>query len=476
MKYRILTWMFLLGCLAACKDEEETGFDVPVEFRKIAFEPVPGGAVMRYSLPGNMDIFGVRARYKDAYGRELVKEGTYLTDTILLTGFAQAQTDVPVQITFFNNRMEESLPKSMTFSTQPAATVALFERLSVNPFWGGFNVTYTSPSVVEGFIYVYYEGINPTTKQLDNILIGSYAIQEGGDTLNFELKQDVNKLNVTVRTDDFDGNRVMEKTYPDIPALSMEMLAPEKFDFFASQKGLIMEDEEHAFGKAYLFDGKKKGANYRENVKKGSQSRYKYGTFVAGPDAFGERFIIDFKTPRIPAMLRGDAFLYHGYSYPYANSSRPDPNIDQVVAKVFSGVYTSRLPSKIAVYGTNAEDPKTVDIEQCVLLYKLDEEANWSNFYSNAWCRLSDYGNGPAYEEVRPYNGQSDEVFEAADPISLEMKCNYTGEAFRYVFFIVEDTWPSYRNPNKNPNGAEENPYEYITFDELEVFVKMENE
>ena len=193
---RILFLLPLLFIFFACSDDDKVGFDVPVEFRKLSFDPVPGGAVMRYRLPDNMEIFGVRARYNDAYGRQLVKEGTYLTDTLLLNGFAEARTNEPVRLTFLDSNLEESAPLDMTFNTADAATVALFDNLSVNPFWGGFNVIYTSPSVVEGTVHIFYVGINPTTKQEDNILVGSYPILEGGDTLNFELKQALDELKV----------------------------------------------------------------------------------------------------------------------------------------------------------------------------------------------------------------------------------------------------------------------------------------
>ena len=56
----------------------------------------------------------------------------------------------------------------------------------------------------------------------------------------------------------------------------------------------------------------------------------------------------------------------------------------------------------------------------------------------------------------------------------MDMKCNFFGEAFRYVFFVVEDTWTSNNQGWMYPNGCEENLMEYITFDELEVFVKKE--
>ncbi len=467
---KILFLLPILFVFVACKDDDGSGFDVPVEFRNISFDPVPGGAVMRYKLPDNMDIFGVRARYKDVYGRNLVKEGTYLTDTLLLNGFTDARVNEPVQLTFLNSKLEESAPIEKTFNTEAAATVALFDNLTVNPFWGGFNVTYTSPSIVDGTVHVFYVGINPTTKKEDNILMGSFPILEGGDTLNFELKQALDELKVVIRTDDFEGNQVKSQLYTGIDALSMEMLSPDQYTF-SFPKDLAIEDEEHQIGVKYLFDGQKKGANYRKNRQQGE--KYKFGTFVAGPNAFGERFVIDFGTPRVPAMLRGDAFLYHGYSYPYSNPDWPDPNLDMFVCNLWNAVYTSRLPAIIRVYGTN-DDPKTVALDKCTLLYKLEDDPGWANFYSNAWCRYSDYSYGP-HASKDAFKNKDDNTFEAADPISLDMKCNYSGASFRYVFFIVEDTYMSRRWSNNYPYGFEENANEYITFDELEVFVKMEN-
>ena len=141
----ILLVLLLVCGFVACENNDEIGFDIPVEFQKISFEPVPGGAVMRYKLPDIHDIYRVRASYINAYGQRLKKDGSYLSDTLLLDGFNEKKTDVTVELTFLNRDMEESAPVEMKFSTEAAATVALFDNLSVNSFWGGFNVTYNAP-------------------------------------------------------------------------------------------------------------------------------------------------------------------------------------------------------------------------------------------------------------------------------------------------------------------------------------------
>ena len=49
------------------------------------------------------------------------------------------------------------------------------------------------------------------------------------------------------------------------------------------------------------------------------------------------------------------------------------------------------------------------------------------------------------------------------------MLCNYSGDAYRYLIFVVEDTFDS-----ANWGGREVNLREFVSFNELEVFVKAE--
>ena len=462
---RKFVFLLLAGIgLLACGDDETAGFGVPVEFRNISFKPVPGGAVMYYKLPEDMDIFGVRARYTNAYGEVLVKDGSYLSDTLLLSGFTEARTSVPLQLTFFNSELVESEPIELTFDTEASATVAVFDKLTINPFWGGFNVTYMAPETVEGTIHVFYIGINPATQQLDSILMGSYPITEGGDTLNFEVAQDVEQLDVVVRTDDYEGHRVKMEIFQNVPSLTMAQLSPDEFDF--SFTGTIMEREEYGFSEKYLFDGKKKGDGFRSHFLYGEENVY--DTFIAGPEAFGERFIFDLRTPKIPAALYGYAFLNFDTYYPLV-PTLPDPDDDIFLGEVWSGYYTSRLPCKLRVYGTN-ENPETVDLSTCAVLYTLDDSDYFLNWQYYSWCKDSDneYGRGKNYANA------TDAEFEAADPIVLRMTCNYTGEEFRYLIMVVEDTYLSNRWSTSYPNGYEENAKEFVTFDEIEVMVKAD--
>ena len=461
---KVLFLIIVLGTFLACQDDENVLLNVPTEFKQISFDPVPGGAVMRYYLPDDTEIFGVQVEYLNAWGERQAKKASYLSDSLLLDGFTEEQSAVPAKVTFFDRNMVMSEPIELTFATQKSATVAVFDNLTVNPYWGGFNVTYSSPSEVSGMIHVFYIGTNPTTHKPDSILLSSTPIMEGGDTLNFVLQQVMDSVDVVVRTDSYSGKRVKQKIIKGLPALTMDTLLPADFTF--KFMGEIQENEEHQFGQKYLFDGDKKGTNYRNNRLNGEP--YKYATFIAGPSAFGERFIVDLGAEKVPAAVNLYAYIYWGTSYPTSWKSCGDPWLDEL----WKERYYTKLPAKVKLYGTN-EDPETIDLKSCARLYELDEGLDFDWLGTNSWAKYTDDRYLKGNMDLWGWNGSSyfealDSEIESADPVVLKMLCNYTGAQYRYLIFVVEDTYYA-------RSGSEDNNMQYITFNELEVCVKAEN-
>ena len=452
--------------LFACNDEEEVSFDVPVEFRKeLSFRPIPGGSVMNYYLPRNSDIFGVRVRYNDARGIPVVKEGTYLVDSLQLTGFNEAVT-ATASLCFFNNQMVESEPMEITFDTEDSAPVAFFDSLTISQFWGGFSLSYRTPETVSGMVHVFYLGTNPLTHEPDSILLTSTPIMPEGDTLNFQLQQKQETNTVIVRTEDYRGYRVKQEIYPDLPCLYMDTLTTADFDFEFT--GDEVTNETYQFGQQYLFDGDKNGLTYHNNTTI-EANPYAYATYVAGPNAFypgispeDNRFIVDLREPKIPASVNLYAYLNYGTFWPYN-----DPNFTiqypTLLAEVWNGSYIAKLPSKVKLYGTN-EDPKTVDLASCALLFELDEGSANSD-WQESWAVRSDNTYGPYWDER--YDAKTEAEILAADPVVLSMLCHYSGESFRYLIFVVEDTYDA-------SNGDDSNTRQFVSFNELEVCVKAE--
>ena len=114
-------WLFLcIFFFIACEDDENY-LDVSVPAESITFEPVSGGAIMRYSLPRPTDIYLVQARYTDAQGQEMKVSSSAYLDTLELLGFNAAMTGVPVEVTFLDRNNIESQPMNFTFNTLASA-------------------------------------------------------------------------------------------------------------------------------------------------------------------------------------------------------------------------------------------------------------------------------------------------------------------------------------------------------------------
>lgn len=125
--------------------------------------------------------------------------------------------------------------------------------MKVSSSWNGFQVIYKSPSVVTGMAHVFYLGTNPMTQQEDTILVTSFPIKLGGDTLNFTLQQERPINTIIVRSEDFHGYRVRQEIFPEIDAFRTEKwpMTPAEFNDF----GLSQESNDSQNSVQYLFDG-----------------------------------------------------------------------------------------------------------------------------------------------------------------------------------------------------------------------------
>ena len=75
MKKLVYIWLAVWSLWSCQKDEAY--FDVLVPADGLTFSPVEGGAVMHYRLPADEEVYGIRVRYKDAFGRAMIRTGRY---------------------------------------------------------------------------------------------------------------------------------------------------------------------------------------------------------------------------------------------------------------------------------------------------------------------------------------------------------------------------------------------------------------
>lgn len=454
MKKYIYSLLMLLA-IVSCKDEENT-FQPAVGADAFTFESIPGGAVMHYTFPKDEELMGLNIRYKDYAGHDILRSGSALSDSILLEGFNQAQQDVAAEVRFVKRNGEESDPIPVSFSTKDSAPYAFFNGVKVQSGWNGFSVLTDNTTNAKGLAHVYYLGTDPLSGQPDTILIRSFNITEGKDTMNFSLQQKSDLNTIIIRTEDYRGYMVREEKWENVASYNTAKLDPSKFDFYCDKS---IEDEECLIGKKYLFDGELRGETYFKNNEKDHYGAYDmYNFFLAGPDAFDEPMYIDMHENKLTAEVRMYAPLnvrQYGWAYkgPYCTLFRND-------------YFEDKIPCEVEVYAAK------------------DDHGTAGNWSAKDWVKVSKYKQDPdtgndsrwnakclGYRNViNSYNDalKTDSVF-----LPLKLLCDQ-GEGYRYLKIVVHNTYNKVGSDTWQ-FGPTLNTAKYFTMQELEVWTKKEN-
>lgn len=434
MKNILLISLLILG-LWSCQDDESS-FGVVMPKEGLSFRPVAGGAVMYYKLPTDKDIFSIRVRYRDAFESDVLCSGSYVCDSILLMGFNEAQQGVRAYVTLCDRNNVESEPLEVTFDTKDSGPIAFFDQLEVKPSWNGFMITYDVPQQANGMAHVFYVGENPLTHEPDTLLMSSFVIMGGADTLTFSLKQSGPTNDVVIRTEDFRGYMVKQKVWQGIVAYNTSKLDPSNFDFEDPDK-ISVENEDICLEYKYLFDGDLRG----ETCYLADKSTLK--TYAAGPAAVGQSMcILDLRDPKMIASIRLYAMMGIRRSWPTRN------DLGGVIFR--SGYYLSdMLPCAVTVYASNNKETwrKIGSFEQN---REIDASARW---YNGAY----DFDN----------YSKSPEEIAASDPYYLEISFPATGEAYRYLKVDIGELYKyeyDYLSSSDANNGG------YMSIHELEVY------
>lgn len=452
-------WILLLvACFWACNDDENGRIFADLSSEAFSFKPMAGGAVMHYILPDDPDVVGIYVRYQNAEGLDILRAGSCTSDSLLLTGFNEAKTNVPAQVSLCYVGDRESQPIDVMFSTEDSAPVAFLKNVEVSSNWGGFSLSFDNPDNATGMAHVFYLGIDPSTGKQDTIWLESFLLQEtdGLETLNYEIQQDVVDPMVIVRSEDFRGVMVGERTWEKVPTLVKTKLDPSNFTFYCDNS---IENDYDKLGVQYLFDGDLKG-----ELNWGTDGRCY--SFLAGPDAAGENahpMYMDMGENRVTASIR----LYDMYDcYDDGPSWRQWNGWTGHDYQVASVVYMYRMneaPCEVTLYGLKDDGgaPKTYEdmatLEGWVEIgtFKQDKALEKTQRWQSSSCKFTGFGK------------KKDEI-QAADPVYLEVLVPAIGqgEGYRYLKMVINEVFDLTSTMGRDY----ENTYKYVQFHELEIY------
>lgn len=456
----ILLLLLIMG-IWACSDDKQSFVITELPDNAFSFKPMTGGAIMHYILPEDPDIVGIRVRYQDEHGKNMLRSASSTCDSIKLIGFNKAVSNVPAQVSFCYYDDRESQPFDVTFSTADSGPVTFIKNVEVLPNWGGFTLRYNNPPETTGMAHLFYLGINPETNQPDTILMSSFLLEEtrGDEEVHYQIKQDLPNYTVIVRVEDFRGSMVDEKTWKDVEKYVMVKLTPEDFTFYCNNS---IEDPIDKLGVKYLFDGDTKGLICFQ-----PGNRNKCCSFLAGPDAAGENahpMYLDLKKNTILASTRFYSMLRNVAGTKWSATG------DGGMAGLCNIHNENELPCDVTLYGKkdDGKGPTTYD--------ELNSMAGWEELatfkqekqlwpLTERWCNYS--------WNTMNYTALDEQALTEADPEYMEMLVPLHiqgGNGYRYLKIVVNDVFAiaSYMPKYDNVDN-------YVQFHELEVYTNKTN-
>lgn len=451
---KIFILLLVVAGFYACNKDDGGYLEVSADQNSITFEPIEGGAIMRYSV-NDPQIYRVKAAYSDQYGNAVVKLASFANDSLLLTGFNAPQENVAVQVSFLDENNNESDPTDFSFNTLASAVYSFFDDVEVESFWDGFVVRYTAPSYVSGFANVFFLGTNPLTHEQDSILLETFPIRAGGETRFYSLddsqKSDYNTVFIT--TEDYKQEVARSQSWENVEAFTRIMVDNSNFSLIDPFNLSIEEKTDNSlsvrWGKEYLFDGDIKGNQRLEHYSAGSvPPQY---TFIAGPRAMqnlnGDQmyFVLDIKEANIVGEIRLYSMLDH--------SRMPSPSL-------YNQKYHTRTPCQVTIYACNdyveTNDP-TVESGSWKEVGSFDRDPD--EVQADRWYIVPETG--------YYYDIQSISAMEEADPAYMSIPIEFDGNNYQYFKIELEDTYNDEWNPSYYSNNDG-----YVSFHEIEVYAK----
>lgn len=458
----LLAAVLLPAMIASCSSDEAR-YTVNVNDGDLTFTPSMGGAVFHYRLPADANIIAVNLRYKDAYGNKILKSGSNATDSIIVTGFNEAMQDVPVEVSFTNKHREESAPIQASFSTLDSAPIRFINSVHVNSGWNGFSLDYENPAGTKGMAHVYYLGVNPLNNNPDTILLSSFQLNEGSETLVYQVQQEHPYNTVIVRVEDYRGYIVKERVWEKIQAFNTDKLSPENFEIIYNNS--LEVPSEHV-GLQYLTDGDCKGVRWFD-----LQNKHIYNTFISKENGAGEDsepMYIDLKQMRPTSEIRFYAHLH------IASSGKPDwgpyNEVNPVIAtQYFNGFYPNVLPCSVTIYGCREDNPsRDWDNKKWEVIGEFDQDPDAD--YNARWTYHA-AGCGGTFVT---YTFGTLARMQNATPVYLgiNVPAEGQGEGFRFLkikFNNVFNLASDYERPSTTNKSTK-----YVSFHELEIYSKKE--
>jgi hypothetical protein len=186
IKLQIAFSMWLLAVVASgCKQETlnkplTNNTTPPGVVSNVQVENKNGLSVLTYALPGDDDLFYVRAVYETSPGKSREVIASRYSNTLTVDGFGDTK-EHEVKLYAVNSSEKASAPVSVTVKPLTPPYILAFNSLKVTATFGGFNIAVDNPTkdnlAIVPLVDTANNGQFVQPKGMDNIYSNSVAIK-----------------------------------------------------------------------------------------------------------------------------------------------------------------------------------------------------------------------------------------------------------------------------------------------------------
>lgn len=249
MKNLFVILFFLSVILMACSEDQRPSVRIdsipPAAVSNVVVENLPGGAVVKYDLPGDEDLLYVKALYSLRDGGQNEVRASAYVDSLVILGFG-TEDSREVKIIAVDQSRNESAPIKVNIKPLEAPVVTIGKSLNLIADFGGVQVSWENETKSD--ISVVLEMKDEYGEYVQHDVYYSSVIKGVGVTRNM----DTSSKDFRVFVQDRWRNRsdMIEKT--------LSPLFEEKFDPSRFSPLLLDGDEPDAWGWVMpnLWDGK----------------------------------------------------------------------------------------------------------------------------------------------------------------------------------------------------------------------------
>lgn len=145
MKFKFLIFAFIGLLSGSCSEKEPAPIDAPgtspSQVKDVAVTPIAGGAIIRYSLPSDSRLLGVKAVYTLTNGRKFEKMVSAYDNEIKIEGYVD-RDEHTVELFTVNRAMQMSAPLPVTFRPQKSGLQNAVETMEIKRDFGGARFTW----------------------------------------------------------------------------------------------------------------------------------------------------------------------------------------------------------------------------------------------------------------------------------------------------------------------------------------------